>query len=146
MRWVMYITWLPHPVCRQYPALYHPSFASASSVRHVGQHWQIISGGTRVPVACRNTSTTWEILGTSNSFMGNPSSTYGGFGYALQSTRIGFYPELSDVVLLSLVQPISNVHGCRCRRVRGRIHCRRPMPDRQESGRLVDGYIPRFRQ
>ena len=49
----------------------------------------------------------------SYSFEGDPSSAYGGFGHSLKGTRIGLYPELSDVFLLSLAQPISNVHRCR---------------------------------
>ena len=49
----------------------------------------------------------------SYSFEGDPSSAYGGFGHMLQGTCVGLYPELSDVLLLSLVQPISNVHRCR---------------------------------
>ena len=101
MRWVMYITWLPRPVCRQYPALYHLSFASASqfAVRaNIDGLYPEVHGPGGMQEHLHHPGD----LGYSNSFMGNPSPTHGGFGHMLQGTRIGLYPELSGVFLLSL--------------------------------------------
>ena len=127
----MGIVWLPHPICGQYPALFHLSFASVSPYVACGptltDSFQRYTG----PGGMQEHLHHLQDLRYSSPFEGDPSSAYGGFGHSLKGTRVGLYPELSDVILLSLAQPISNVHGCRHGGLCGRVHHRRPMPYRQ---------------
>ena len=131
-RWVMYIAWLPRLIWRRCSTLYHPSSAPASqhAVRantdglcpeaH-GSQWRV--GILQLPWK------SWVLWFLYRRSISDPRR--------LQPRIVGHtHRPLSRAVahlFLIFAQPISDVHGCRCGRVRWRVHSWRPMPDRQES-------------
>ena len=78
----------------------------------------------------------------SYSFDGNPSSAHGGFCHPLQGACIGLYPELSDVILLSSVQPMSKVQRCGHGGGTWEAPPLKTNAIQTGVGKLVDGYVP----